>query len=98
MRSQEAVNIFANAAPGTSAQFELHGGTYQLSVAATGSGGTVTLSQLGPDGATFIPCASSSTALTAAGTQLYDLPPGQYKLVVGTLTAVYAIICRVPKE
>lgn len=98
MRAQEGVLIFSNAAAGTSAQFELKGGTYQLGIAATGSGGTAVLNQLGPDQATFIPCVATTAALTASGTQLYDLPPGQYKLTTTTLTAIFAVIERVPKE
>lgn len=98
MRAQESVSIFSNAAAGTSAQFELKGGTYQLDIAATGSGGTAVLNQLGPDGVTFIPAVGTTAALTASGTQLYDLPPGQYKLTTTTLTAIFASITRVPKE
>lgn len=99
MRAQETVTFFSNAAAGTSATFELRGGRYVLEVASTGSGGTVTLSGLGPDGTTYVAIPPSiGTALTASGAVVYDLPPGQYHVVVATLTANYVNISRVPEE
>lgn len=98
MRAQEHVSILTNSAAGTSTTFELKGGKYALDVAATGSGGTVILNGLGPDGVTFIPKVPLNAAITASGSMTYDLPPGQYQLVTTTLTAIFAGITRIPVE
>lgn len=96
MRAQEAVRPFANTAPGTSAAFELRGGTYAVDFAGTGTG-TVDMKRLGPDGVTFIPCGLTQITATT-GQQTLDLPPGQYEVIIATFTANYVTICRVPKE
>jgi len=49
---------------------------------------------LGPDGSTFIAAHTAFAAVT--GFVVVDLPPGQYKFVIATFTAVYATICRIP--
>jgi hypothetical protein len=99
MRAQETVTFLSNAAAGTSSTFELHGGRYVLECAATGSGGTLALQGKGPDGATFVTIPPSiGTALTASGAVVYDLPPGQYQVVVTTLSAIYVNVSRVPEE
>ena len=37
------------------------------------------------------------TAFAAVtGFVVVDLPPGQYKFVIATFTAVFAVICRIP--
>lgn len=98
MRAQECVTPFAAAAAGTSADFELRGGNYLLILGATGIGGTVTLNAKGRDG-TYAAVTSRETAITAAGAIHFDgLPPGQYQLVIATLTANTATIERVPIE
>lgn len=76
----------------TTAPFVLKGGQYQYTVVATWGGGSVTLEQLGPDGSTYL---TAATALTANGGGTVDLPPGQYKFVIATATAVYAAIVRI---
>jgi len=93
MRAQEAVK-FENIAATTSA-FVLNGGKYQFAVAATFGGGSVGIEMLGPNGSSWLLVA---TALTAAGVATYDLPPGQYRVVIATATAVYVTIVRVPGE
>lgn len=98
MRAQESVQPFNNAAAGTSATFFLQGGRYVLEAASTGTG-TVTLNALASDGVTFVPVVPAvGSALTASGTGIYDLPPGQYNVVVATLTANYITLTRVPGE
>lgn len=96
MRAQEGVAPFVNAAPGTSAQFELRGGRYAFMFIGTGAG-TVDLKALGPDGATLVPCGLTQITATV-GYQVVDLPPGQYKVVIATFTANYVSITRVPVE
>jgi hypothetical protein len=96
MRGQEVVRPFVNAAPATSAAFELRGGTYQVSFTGTGAG-TVDLKELGPDGVTFIACGLTQIVATS-GFQNLDLPPGQYEVIVAGFTANYVTVCRIPKE
>lgn len=93
MRAQEAVK-FENIAATTSA-FVLNGGRYQFAVTATFGGGSVGIEMLGPNGSSWLLVA---TALTAAGVVTYELPPGQYRVVIATATAVYVTIVRVPGE
>jgi hypothetical protein len=81
-----------NLGSANSAVFSLYGGLYALDVVASGSG-SVTLERLGPDGSTFI---STALTLSATGTIQGQLPPGEYKLVVATLTAVYACVVEIP--
>ena len=77
----------------SSAAFTLRGGKYAVSAIATGTG-TMGLQMLMPDGATFNPVHTAFSATT--GFTTVDLPPGQYKFVIATFTAVYASVCRVP--
>lgn len=71
------------------------GGRYQVTVLATWGGGTVTFQQLGPDGATYL---NVDNDYTANQGYLYDLPPGTYKFVVVTATAVSFSVNRVPEQ
>jgi hypothetical protein len=73
-------------ASATQGPFALLGGKYVFTASAIFGGGTVALSILGPDGATYITVKSFS----AAGTQTLDLPPGEYQVTIATATAVYA--------
>jgi len=91
MTSSQAVS-FSNIGA-TTAAFQLSGGKYAIMAAATGSG-TMGLQILGPDGSTFIAAHTAFAAVT--GFVVVDLPPGQYKFVIATFTAVYATICRIP--
>lgn len=84
------------------------GGRYAIEIIASGSG-TVELQRLGPDGTTFISIKehfnNTSTAVeltvgsfASQGMFVLDLPPGVYKFVITTFTAVYARISRIPGE
>lgn len=96
MRAQEAVRPFTNAAAGTSAAFELKGGTYTFDFTGTGAG-TVDLKRLGPDGVTFIACGLTQITATT-GSQTLNLSPGQYEVIIATFTANFVTIARVPGE
>ncbi len=87
----EAV-LFSNLAA-TPAAFNLKGGRYDINAKATGSG-TMGLQIQGPDGSTFLPVHPAFSAVTGFAT--VDLPPGIYKFVIATFTAVFASICRIP--
>jgi hypothetical protein len=89
--STEVVS-FSNIAA-TTAAFTLRGGKYLVSANATGAG-SMGLSMLSPDGVTFNAVHTPFAAVT--GFAVADLPPGSYKFVIATFTAVYASICRVP--
>jgi len=92
MRAHEAVK-FSNIAA-TTAAFTLTGGHYWIGAKATGFG-TVGLQTLLPDGTTFV---ASHTAFSADGFTTAFLPPGTYKFVIATATAVYAGVVRIPYE
>jgi hypothetical protein len=77
----------------TTAAFSLRGGRYAVMANATGSG-TMGLQMLSPDGSTFVAVHTAFAAVTGFAT--VDLPPGTYKFVLATFTAVYASICRIP--
>jgi len=83
---------FANIAA-TTAQFQVKGGTYVITVHATFGGGSVQLQTLAGDGATWL---LLGTSITADGTQSFTLPPGAYRFAIATATAVYANLTRVP--
>lgn len=73
----------------TTAAFALIGGKYMLTCSATFGGGSVTLQTLPADGSTWL---TAATAITAAGTAVVDLPPGQFRFAVATATAVYVSV------
>jgi hypothetical protein len=89
--STEAV-LFSNIGATTTA-FALRGGKYAIAANATGTG-TMGLQMQGADGTTFIAVHTAFAAVT--GFVVVDLPPGQYKFVIATFTAVFASICRIP--
>lgn len=95
MRANEAA-LFANVAATTSA-FLLQGGKYAVKAVATFSAGSVKLQTLLPDGSTWL-SVSSATDFTAAGFATVDLPPGSYRFLITTATAVYASVDRIPGE
>lgn len=94
-----------NAAGVAGKGFVLQGGDYFLDLICTGSP-TLALNILGPDGVTWttvLPTANSvgfagtPAAVTAAGLYRYfELPPGVYEIVVGTSTANYVALTRIP--
>jgi hypothetical protein len=76
--------------------FALRGGYFSLDVVATWGGGTVELGLLAIDGATFVNV--MPTSFSANGTALLNLPPGVYKLIITTATAVYARLVSIPND
>lgn len=82
----------------TTAAFNLTlGGQYSLQVLATFGGGSVKLEYQGPDGSTFAEWDATHTSFTAAGHYETYLPPGVYKFVIATATAVYISLTRIPQ-
>lgn len=73
--------------------FTLLGGRYGVAANATWGGGSLTLRGLMPDGSTYV---DTVPAFTADGTKIVDVPPGTYKFVIATATAVQAVIARIP--
>src|SRR6266852_4670821 len=80
------------------ASFILLGGRYELAASATFGGGSIALQQELPDGSTFVQVTSAygTHPLTAAGTAAFDVPPGTYRIVITTATAVALALTRVP--
>ncbi len=80
----------------TTGQFYLEGGEYgAVYMASWGSGGSVTLQILGPDGSTWI---AVTAAWLANGTAVLALPPGNYRFAITTATGVYVNLARIPGE
>jgi len=110
MRATESFKL-SNVAAGTYAVQPdgcgpyLMGGVYFLDLVCTGSP-TLQLQILGPDNATWtevfptanaVGFAGTPATVAAAGTYKYTfLPPGQYRLIIGTSTANYVSLTRVP--
>jgi hypothetical protein len=88
--SKEFSNLSA-----TTAAFTLKGGYYMVAAVATFGGGNVELQILGPDQSTYL-SAPTALKLMAAGTIAGYLPPGQYKFVITTASAVYCSVTGVP--
>lgn len=84
---------FTGGGNGDAPKFTLLGGRYAFAVHATFGGGNVQLNVLMPDGTTYI---AASAALTADGTQIVDLPPGSFEIVITTATGVQGFLIRVP--
>ena len=84
--------IFSGLSADTAA-FSLLGGRYGVGVSATFGGGSITLKTLFPDGSTYVTCL---TAFTAEGVAVVDLPPGTYKFVIATATAVQGFLSPIP--
>jgi len=80
----------------TTAGFYLKGGYYVAACVATFSAGSVDLQALGPDGSTWlalpVPAHFTVAAIIAPG----YLPPGQYRFLVTTATAVFCNVTGVP--
>ena len=90
--AQESVS-FSNISA-TTAAFTLRGGNYAALVTATFGGGNLQLQALAPDGVTFVNVGSTIT--TAVLTAYNNLPPGSYKWVVTTATAIFVSLTRIP--
>jgi hypothetical protein len=79
----------------TTAPFNLKGGYYMVACVATFGGGNVELQMLGPDQSTYL-SAPTALKLSAAGSIAGYLPPGVYKFIVTTATAVFCSAAGVP--
>lgn len=100
MRAGEAFSGSPAPATGisvTSAQFYLQGGKYWFGAVGTFNSGTFALQRVGPDGNTLI---TVGTALTAAGGNVSDLPPGLYQVTISgsTTAAVWWELVRIAEE
>jgi hypothetical protein len=73
----------------TPASFALRAGLYGITSKGTWGGGSATLQRLAADNATYI---TVLTAITADGYATVQLPPGTYRLLIATATAVYVDI------
>lgn len=81
----------------STAAFHLRGGLYGVDAVATWGGGSVKLQRLAADGTTYLSVASA-TDFTANGYTTVNLPPGDYKLIVATASAIYVSVRRIPGE
>lgn len=95
MGGGESFKLFNNVAAGTSSTVGIRGGKYDWAFSGSGSG-TADLYMVGPDGSTGIKVATQITATT--GHQVVDLAPGAYYSIVGTFTANYMTLTRIPGE
>lgn len=91
MRGTEAISA-SDATP-----FSLTGGKYAVIVQATFGGGSAKLQILMADGSTYISVASA-TDFTADGFAVVDLPPGKYKFLLTTASALVARVVRIPGD
>jgi hypothetical protein len=76
----------------TPAAFILRGGLYAITITATWGGGSVTLQRLARDGSTYV------TVTDAFEDDAYvsvALPPGTYRLLMATSTAMYADVTSI---
>ena len=75
-------------------EFYFPGGVCSLSAKATWGGGSLKLQQLLPDNVTWVDIANST--LSADGYLNVTIPPGKFRSVLATATAVYARVTRIP--
>lgn len=87
--------LASNAGTGNGSWVEWVGGKTSFMARATFGGGSVKLQGLLPDGSTAFDVSSAS--LTAAGNINVEIPPGLYRAVNTTATAVYADLIRIPQ-
>jgi uncharacterized protein (DUF2345 family) len=84
---------YANLTTAPANSFQLRGGKYGIAVQGTmGTGGQPVIQILGPDGTNYITVAS----FTQAAYTTVDLINGTFRLVIGTATAIFAEIVRIP--
>lgn len=98
MSNTAGVTLLTNGAA-TSAAQSWPGGRGRFEAAATFGAGSVALESLMPDGATWAAVKDVNGAvvsLTAAGGQVFELPPCPIRASVVTATAVYAAANRIP--
>lgn len=89
MSIRNKIALLTNAGTGNGAAFVQPGGKYQLNVEATFGGGNVKL-QMKTENATYVDVANST--LSANGSLVLELPPGEVRAVSTTATAVYAAL------
>lgn len=94
MRADEGVQMQGLSGTSNGPSFNLRGGLYQIVWVGTGWG-SIELSELGPDGSTWL---SVSAVYVANGGDTIYLPPGSYRWVIVTATDVSAGIYRIPGE
>jgi hypothetical protein len=76
----------------TPASFILRGGLYAITITATWGGGSVTLQRLAADGTTYI---TVMDAFSDDAFETISLPPGTYRLLMATASAMYADITSI---
>jgi hypothetical protein len=86
--------LYSNLTTAPASSFTLRGGKYGVAIQGTmgGAGASPTVQILGPDGSNYI----TVTTFTQAAFTTFDLFAGTYRLVIGTATAVYFEIVRIP--
>lgn len=95
MRADDGTEYTWSAA-GASPSFVLVGGRYVMfGLSADWNGGNVELQALGPDGSTFLKVGDD---ISANGSQVVDLAPGEYQFGVTTTAAGSASLGRVPND
>lgn len=87
-------SIQFNGIAATTAGFSIKGGIYGLTQIATGAG-SIMLQNLAADGSTWVNAMTAIT--TTTNTLLIQLPPGQYRFLIATFTAIYLSLTRVPE-
>lgn len=87
------VDFFSNSAAGNSSAQFWRGGKVAFYAEATFGGGSVKLQFQSPQG-TWIDVASST--LSANGFAILELPPGQYRAVGATASAIYCSMIEIP--
>ena len=85
--------LYSNLTTAPATSFKLKGGTYGIAIQGTmGVGGQPSIQILGPDGSNYVTVAN----FTQAAYTTVDLIAGTFRLVIGTATAIYAEIVRIP--
>ena len=87
-----AITIAENAGAGNGSDFSWPGGKAAFVAEGTWGGGNIKL-QLKSHNGTYIDFPSGS--ITANNVLLLELPPGTYRYVITTSTAVYARLSRI---
>lgn len=85
------IQSFANISA-TPTAFTLRGGLYAITVMATWGGGSVTLQRLAHDNTTYV---TVTDAFTENGFVTVSLPPGTYRLLVATASAIYVDVTSI---
>jgi hypothetical protein len=93
MAGTQRIDFFINASAGNSTAQFWRGGKVGFYAEATWSGGSVQLQFQSPQG-TWINVANGS--LSANGVLILELPPGQYRAVGTTASAIYCSMITVP--